>query len=87
MVTKEQAQTARSFHYTGRKDCERTVGPRGGVTVTVDRLQATGQCKTWVTRPTEFCLPVKYGLYDSHNITQDTAHQFHVVAECPAGIW
>ena len=29
------------------------------------RVRVTGRCKTWVTRPEEFRLPVKYGLYQS----------------------
>ena len=35
--------------------------------------RASGQCKTWKTRPDEFKLPVKYGLYSSFYITNDNA--------------
>jgi hypothetical protein len=52
MITKKIAQNARRgqiFHH---------------VTNSM-RVRVTGKCKVWVTRPSEFRLPVKYGLYDS----------------------
>ena len=88
-VTKEQAINARydaTFHFTGRKPCERITGPRGGVREQVTRVRVSGACKTWSTRPDEFRLPVKYGLYESGAINHDNAHEFHSPADCPAGI-
>lgn len=35
------------------------------------RARVNGRCKTWVTRPTEFRLPVKYGLRHCFYITQE----------------
>lgn len=35
------------------------------------RVRVSGKCKTWKTRPTEFRLPVKYGLYGHHAITHE----------------
>jgi hypothetical protein len=40
------------------------------------RVRVSGRCKTWVTRPDEFQLPVKYGLYTSLYITDRNAHEF-----------
>ena len=37
------------------------------------RCRVSGKCQTWKTRPTEFKLPVKYGLLDSFYITEDNA--------------
>lgn len=37
------------------------------------RVRVTGKVQTWKTRPDEFKIPVKYGLYDSGYITQDNA--------------
>ena len=66
MVTKEQAQTVRNFeHITLKGGDKRQI-----------RCRAMGQCKTWKTRPNEFKLPVKYGLYQSFYITQDNANEW-----------
>jgi len=40
------------------------------------RCRVNGACKTWKTRPTEFRLPVKYGLYGHFYITQDNAGEW-----------
>jgi len=42
------------------------------------RCRVNGKCKTWKTRPDEFKLPVKYGLYQYFYITQDNAHEWSV---------
>lgn len=42
------------------------------------RCRASGKVQTWKTRPNEFKLPVKYGLYNSFYITQDNAEQWNV---------
>lgn len=86
MITKAQAVTAfqlGELHYTGRHECTRTVGPRGGVTETITRVRVSGQCQTWKTRPAEFRLPVKYGMWESGAITEANAADFHVAADCP----
>lgn len=80
MVTKQQAMTERHFHMNG---CSKTVGPRGGETFTCYRWRASGMCQTWKTRPDDFRLPIKFGMYRSYKLTQDTAHEFHVASECP----
>ena len=89
MVTKTQLEKLTndrfgqlSFHYTGRHDCSRTLGPRGGVTENITRVRQSGSMKTWKTRPNDFHLPVKYGMYESAWIDQDNAGQFHLASEC-----
>jgi len=42
------------------------------------RCRVNGRCKTWVTRPDEFRLPVKYGLYQCFYITLDNAAEWTV---------
>jgi len=37
------------------------------------RCRVNGKCKTWVTRPHDFRLPVKHGLYQCFYITPDNA--------------
>lgn len=43
---------------------------------TAVRVRVSGRCKTWVTRPTEFRLPVKYGFSRSLAITHENANDF-----------
>lgn len=85
-VTKAQAEAARygeEFHYTGKHQCRRHFGPKGGVTEDITRVRVTGACKTWKTRPESFRLPVKYGLRESSAIDKDNAHDFHAAKDCP----
>ena len=70
------------IHYTGRHQCTRTVGPRGGVTEDVTRCRPSGKCQTWKTRPAEFRLPVKHGLYESAEINERNCQDFHLASEC-----
>lgn len=91
MVTKEQCIAAgdwmatgdKTFHYTGKHDCTRIVGSRGGVTTRITQVRANGKCQVWKTRPNEFRLPVKYGLYEYGEITHENASDWHVASECP----
>ena len=43
------------------------------------KVRQTGRIKLWKTRPTEFKIPVKYGLYESFYIPQDNAHEWEIV--------
>lgn len=83
MVTKEQALIADTFHWVGSGQCRRTIGPRGGVTYSIIEYRRSGKTKTWKTRPHEFRVPIKYGLYESSFITHMNANQYHVATECP----
>jgi hypothetical protein len=90
MVTKTQAVAAThgaEFHYTGKHDCARIIGARGGVTIRVTRVRPSGKCKTWITRPYAFKLPVKFGLYESAYITNDDAGNWHTAEDCPLALW
>src|SRR5690349_3563608 len=71
MITRQQALTAPAFH----EDHE----PAGKI-ITWRRNGAT---KTWVTRPAEFRVPVKYGLRGYGYITELTASGYHTEDECP----
>ena len=44
------------------------------------RVRVSGKCKTWKTRPDEFRLPVKYGLYQSFYITHENADEWEVMS-------
>jgi hypothetical protein len=71
MVTKEMAMNARSrqvFHHVTAKNAD-------GSPL---RARVNGKCKTWITRPREFSMPMKHGLYTCFYITQDNADQWSV---------
>lgn len=68
MVTIEQAQTARHFESVSVKNADGT--PL--------RARANGKCRIWKTRPGEFSLPVKHGLYQYFYITHETAQYWNV---------
>jgi hypothetical protein len=69
IMTKEQAINARyrqEFHHVNRTNAD-------GTPV---RCRVNGKCKTWKTRPDEFRLPVKYGLYQYFYIDQHNADEW-----------
>jgi hypothetical protein len=67
MLTKQQALTQPStIYHTTKRDS------RGNAL----RVRSSGKCQTWVTRPEEFKLPVKYGLYESGYITHANAAEW-----------
>jgi hypothetical protein len=67
------------IHYS---TCKRTVGPRGGETVKVETWRVNGACKIWKTRPLEFSVPIKFGLYASSYLTDRNGEDFHLASEC-----
>ena len=84
MITKEQAVAAtygERFHYTGKQQCSRTVGPRGGVTARIVEVRVSGQCKVW-KRSERWRLPVKYGLYEHGEINEQNCKDYHRAADC-----
>lgn len=40
------------------------------------RVRPSGKLQTWKTRPGEFRLPVKHGMYQSHEITHNNFHEW-----------
>ena len=66
MITKDQAMTKRRFFHVTLKDS------RGNPVV----CRANGKCQTWKTRPNDFKLPVKYGLYQYFYITPENAAEW-----------
>jgi len=82
-VTKEQALAARYQDEFHCGECSRTIGPRGGITEKIVRCRVSGACKVWKTRPAEFRLPVKHGLYESGAIEHTNSDNFHRASECP----
>ena len=73
MITRQQALTADEFHDTG---CERGK---------IYRWRRNGKTQTWVTRPLDYMVPIKFGLWSYDRITPQNAHLMHVPEECPLG--
>ncbi len=75
MLSKQDALTAERFHEDSprRKDGTCYVHRRNGKT------------QTWKTRPNDFRVPVKYGMYQYGSITPHNAEYFHTEANCPYG--
>lgn len=69
-ATHEQIISSSEYHFVrAGKSCE--VWRRNGAT------------KLWKTRPNEFRIPVKHGLYDHGYITQsDIIHVDHIGTDC-----
>ena len=80
MLTKQQALTCDSFH---AGNCTRSIGPRGGVTESTETWRRNGKTMTWKTRPENFRVPVKHGLYAYSNITELEADRVHTADDCP----
>ena len=90
MVTKDQAMNCMQFIQIAEvKTVIKMVGLMQIVRVAEDMKdtlplsktiawRANGKCQTWKTRPEDFKLPVKHGLYTYGYITQDNAHLFTV---------
>ena len=83
MITKNQAITADHLHYTGKHDCTIHIGPRGGKRVNITEVRRSGKTQTWKTRPEEFKMPVKYGMYESSYATHENANDWHTPNDCP----
>ncbi len=88
-ITKEIAeklgswQTREEIHCEVVRSCKRTIGPKGGEKIEVVRVRPNGKCQTWKTRPEEFRLPIKYGLYGYGAITHLNCEHFHLASDCP----
>ncbi|MDR7543620.1 MAG: hypothetical protein QN141_13510 [Armatimonadota bacterium] len=80
MVTLEEALRAHTFHY-GR--CRVDVGPRGGAQHQIEAWRRAGATKTWKTRPGEFRVPLRHGLWASAELNHANAHLFHAAENCP----
>ena len=83
MVTKDEALTVNDFHYTGNGMCQRIVGPRGGIKELITHVRRSGVTQLWKRDLQRFRVPVKYGMYESYEITNDNAALWHSAKHCP----
>jgi hypothetical protein len=78
VLDRSNALTAHYFHHSD--DCAQTVtvGPRGGITYPhVELWRRNGGTQIWKTRPTEFRVPVKYGMYAYGQLTDGDSPNWH----------
>ena len=68
MITYEEALTARHFEHVKLANADKS--PL--------RARRNGQTKVWKTRPGEFQIPIKHGLYSYGYITHDNATDWRV---------
>ena len=68
-VTPENAMQANRFEHAVKKNCDGTP----------TRARRNGKTKTWVTRPGEFRIPVKYGLRGYFYIDNTNCNEWNVV--------
>lgn len=83
MITAEQIEQRRGedLHYG---ECVCTVGPRGGITLQIERWRVNGKVQRWKRRPGHWKVPVKAGLYRYDYITSYSAGSWHWSGDCPA---
>ena len=79
MISKEQAMKADFFHLG---ECTKRVGKRGAISLTISNWRRSGRTKVWPTRPKDFRVPVKYGLYQSGYVTAQHAQEWHLPEDC-----
>jgi hypothetical protein len=74
MITKEQAMNLKYF-----QEIKVTfINPPLNTHSKHRQWRSNGKCKTWKTRPDEFKLPIKHGLYAYGYLTHENAHLFEV---------
>lgn len=74
MITKAQAISAQVFHSDSHKNSDGTCL----------RARRNGGTQTWKTRPTEFRIPVKYGIQarGQFSIHDHDANSWHTAEDC-----
>lgn len=75
-ITLEQAKTLRYRQILAMND-------QFNADRTCVRWRVNGAVKTWKTRPNEFRIPVKHGMYDFDYVDQDNIGMFHIYGTCP----
>ena len=80
MINKVEAISSGLFHFG---NCSRTIGKRGGITINIEQWKRNGNTQTWKTRPDNFRVPIKMGLYNYGSIENWNAEHFHTWENCP----
>ncbi len=78
-ITFDQAVTANEFH----AHCTAAVGPRGGINHNPVVWRRNGKTQVWKTRPGEFRVPIKFGIYSTDQLWHYDRGLVYVASECP----
>ena len=70
-ITREQAERTTEFHQVLNRSEDSTL-PANGQTFKHNVWRVSGKCKTWKRTPERFEVPVKYGMYQSSVVTNDS---------------
>ena len=79
-MTKDEALTTDRFHYG---ECVKTVGPRGGVTITREEWRRNGKSVTWKGDSGRFRVTIKYGMRTYDSVNEFNVENFHAASDCP----
>jgi len=71
-VNRDNCETAQRFASTTLTNKDKAKTPL--------QVRRTGKTQTWKTRPNEFKIPVKYGLYESTYITHLNCDEWNVIS-------
>jgi len=82
VITREQAEQLTHGEELHFGKCQVQIGERGGVHITQERVRVSGKVKLWKTRPSEFQVPIKYGMYQSGYVHDRNADDFHRACDC-----
>jgi len=82
MITKTQALSLKYREEVHYGPCIVDVGPRGGETLHQERWRVSGRPVTFVTRPDDWSVPVKHGLYDNTRIASYNQEAWHLASTC-----
>ena len=83
MITKQQAidLPLNEIHYYNPKT--RIAGlPNSKKYLRCTKWRRNGKTKVWKTRPLEFSVPIKHGLYAYAHLTNKNAERYHLSTEC-----
>ena len=70
-VNRENCESANKFSHVSLTNKNKAKTPL--------QVRRTGKTQTWKTRPNEFKIPVKYGLYESTYITHLNCNEWNVI--------
>jgi hypothetical protein len=68
LVNRQNCESANRFEHVSMKNADKT--PL--------RVRRNGKTKLWKTRPNEFKIPVKYGMYEYSYITHENCDQWNI---------
>jgi len=75
ILTIEVAKSLKPGQILSMNNCQNSDG-------TCVRWRVNGVVQTWKTRPNEFKVPVKHGMYDYGYITQHNYFYYHLHGSC-----